>query len=126
MTNEGSSSDNAAMQKQLDDMQKLLSTQLQIIQMTTAAATNPNQQQAQIRQAAGTVKRIDTPSARYDMSAHEFRTYKKDCIDFKKLTGYSDEQTVLQMRIHMDTALKQAIDANFSDSWDTATVEQAL
>ena len=117
MTNEAGSSDNAAMQKQLDDMQKLLSTQLQIIQLTTAAAANnPNQQQAQITQAAGTVKRIDTPSARYDMSAHEFRTYKKDCIDFQKLTKYSDEQTVLQMRIHMDTALKQAIDANFSDS----------
>ena len=60
------------------------------------------------------------------MSAHEFRTYKKDCTDFKKLTGYSDEQTVLQMRIHMDAALKQAVDANYLDTWDTSTVKEAL
>ena len=113
----------STMQKQLDDMQKLLSTQLQIIQLSQAASNNLNHQAPQ---AASTVKRIDTPSARYDMSAHEFRTYKKDCIDFKKLTGYSDEQTVLQMRIRMDTTLKQAVDANYLDTWDTSTVEEAL
>ena len=124
MTETTGAIENAAMQKQLDDMQKLLSTQLQIIQAQQAVGTQ--NQPALLTQAAGTVKRIDTPSARYDMSAHEFRTYKKDCTDFKKLTGYSDEQTVLQMRIHMDATLKQAIDANYSETWDTSTVKEAL
>ena len=60
------------------------------------------------------------------MTSHEFRTYKKDCIDFQKLTNYSDEQTVLQMRINTDAPLKQAIDANYSSTWDSLTVAEAL
>ena len=108
----------------MEGMQQLLNTQLQIMQL---AANNQNQTApVATAQAASTVRRIPTPAARYDMTSHEFRTYKKDCEDYKKLTGYSDEQTVLQMRINMDSALKQAVDANYSNTWDGLTVTDAL
>ena len=108
--------------KQLADMQQLLNTQLEImkLQATNSAIV------ADTAEAASTVRRLSTPAARYDMTSHEFRSYKKDCLDFKKLMRYRDEQTVLQMRITMDSALKQAIDANYSNTWDDFTVEVAL
>ena len=99
-------------QKQLADMQQLLNTQLEIMKLQ---ATN-NAIVADTAEAASTVRRLSTPTARYDMTSHEFRSYKKDCLDFKKLMRYSDEQTVLQMRITMDSTLKQAIDANYSNT----------
>ena len=104
-----------AMAKQMENMQKLLDTQLQIIQMSRNAQPQPT-----TAQATSTIKRIDAPVARYDMTSHEFRSYKKDCKDFKALTNYSDLQTVLQMRIHMDAPLKQAIHSQ------TLTVADAL
>ena len=110
-----------AMAKQMENMQKLLDTQLQIIQMSRNAQPQPT-----TAQATSTIKRIDAPVARYDMTSHEFRSYKKDCKDFKALTNYSDLQTVLQMRIHMDAPLKQAIDANYGETWDTLTVANTL
>ena len=108
--------------KQLADMQQLLNTQLEIMKLQ---ATN-SPIVADTAEAASTVRRLSTPAARYDMTSHEFRSYKKDCLDFKKLMRYRDEQTVLQMRITMDSALKQAIDANYSNTWDDFTVEVAL
>ena len=107
------------------EVQQLLNTQLQIMQLQ--AANNQNQAAPiATAQAAPTVRRIPIPAARYDMTSHEFRTYKKDCEDYKKLTGYTDEQTVLQMRINMDSAQKQAVDANYSSTWDGLTVTEAL
>ena len=65
-------------QKQLtmEEVQQLLNTQLQIMQLQ--AANNQNQAAATAvapAQAASTVRRIPTPAARYDMTTHEFRTY---------------------------------------------------
>ena len=57
---------------------------------------------------------IKVPEVRYTMSLSEFRTYSKDCLDYKTLTGYTDNQIVLQMRLHMDSDLKQSIvDTNY-------------
>ena len=112
-----------AMQKQMENMQKLLDTQLQIITLSRNAAPPLP---APSSQAASTIKRLDAPTARYDMTSHEFRSYKKDCIDFQKLTNSTDIQVVLQMRINMDAPLKQAIDANYSETWDNLTVKEAL
>ena len=112
------------LQQQMLAMQKLMDTQLQLMQMQMNHRNITNQE-ANSR-AVSTVKRATIPSGRYDMNSHEFRTYAKDCTDFKKLTGCTDEQTVLQMRMSMDTALKQAVDANYGNAWDNLTVVNAL
>ena len=78
-------------------------------------APTPQLAQTQQAQAVSTVKRVTIPSGRYNMNSHELRTYTKDCNDFKKLTACTDEQAVLQMRLNMDEALKQAVDANYSN-----------
>ena len=39
---------------------------------------------------------------------------------------YSDEQMVLQMKITMDSTLKQAINANYGNMWDNFMAEVAL
>ena len=110
---------NNAVQRQLADMQQLLNTQLEIMKLqATNNATLAGTVDAEEAQAASTVRRLSTPAARYDMTAHEFRSYKKDCLDFKKLMQNSDKQMVVQMRITMDFALKQAIDANYSATWE--------
>ena len=69
------------------------------------------------------VKNVKVPEGRHDMNPNEFRTFSKDCRDYKKLTKYSDEQIVLQVRLNMDTELKRAIDVNIKDAWDAYTVE---
>ena len=69
------------------------------------------------------VKNVKVPEGRYDMNSHDFHTFCKDCRDYKKLTQYSDEQVVLQVRMHMDSDLKRAIDINFRDDCDHYSVE---
>ena len=83
---------NNGVQKQLNDMQQLLNTQLEImkLQATNNVSLAGNPGTADALQAASTVRRLSTPAARYDMTSHEFRSYKKDCLDFKKLMRYSD------------------------------------
>ncbi len=70
-------------------------------------------------------KNVKVPEGRYTMSLSEFRTYSRDCIDYKTLTGYTDNQIVLQLRLSMDGDLKQAIDTNYPN-WNTFTVEEAV
>ena len=70
-------------------------------------------------------KNVKVPEGRYTMSLSEYRTYSKDCVDYKTLTGLNDNQIVLQMRLNMDNDLKLAIDTNFPD-WRTKTVEDAI
>ena len=86
--------DTAQTQLTMEEVQQLLYTQLKMMQLQEA--NNQNQAAAAAvapAQATSTVRRISTPAARYDMNSHEFRTYKKDCLDYQKLTGY--EQTAL-------------------------------
>ena len=33
----------------------------------------------------------------YNMNPCEFRTYRKDCLDYKKLTQFTNEEVVLQV-----------------------------
>ena len=68
---------------------------------------------------------IKVPEGRYTMSLSEFLTYSKGCLDYKNLSGYTDNQIVLQMRIHMDSDLKQSIDTNYI-LWGNTTVEEAI
>ena len=60
------------------------------------------------------------------MNPGEFRTYRKDFLDYKKLTQFTNEQVVLQMRLNMDSDLKRAIDINYKDTWNELTVEGAI
>ncbi len=73
----------------------------------------------------GLTRQVKVPEGKYSMSLSEFRTYRKDCTDYQKLTGYKDEQVVLQMRMGMDSDLKRVIDTNITN-WDTLNVESAL
>ena len=116
--------ENESMQKQIADMQKLLQLQLQAMQ---------NQMQMQMQNPVRSptlvnsqVKQVNVPEGRYNMTLQEYRTYKKDCIDYKKLTNYSDEQVVLQMRLNMDGELKRAIDTNYGNDWDSLLLNEAL
>ena len=72
------------------------------------------------------VRQVKVPQGNYNMSLVDYRTYKKDCIDYKKLTKNSDDQIVLQLRLNMDNDLKRAIDTNYQESWDSFTTEEAL
>ena len=123
-----------AMQIQMQTMQQLMNQQMELLrlqmqnnavvaQQITPPVTAPQPQQAE---AVSSIKRANAPCGRYDMNSHELRTYTKDCNDFKKLTACTDEQAVLQMRLNMDEPLKQAIDANYSSTWDGFTVKEAL
>ena len=62
----------------------------------------------------------------YNMNPGEFRTYRKDCPDYKKLTRFTNEQVVLQMRLNMDSDLKRAIDINYKDTWNELIAEGAI
>ena len=110
-------SNNADPTAQLQAMQKLIETQLQMMQMqiTNNGMAVP-----------ANVKNVKCPEGRYDMNANDFRTFSKDCRDYKKLTNYSDAQIVLQIRMNMDADLKRAIDINYKDDWDSYTVEDAI
>ena len=123
-----------AMQIQMQTMQQLMNQQMELFrlqmqinpvvaQQTPPPVTAPPPQQAE---AVSSIKRANAPCGRYDMNSHELRTYTKDCNDFQKLTACTDEQAVLQMRLNMDEPLKQAIDANYSSTWDGFTVKEAL
>ena len=57
------------------------------------------------------------------MHLGEFRTYRKDCLDYKKFTQFtSDEQVVSQTWLNMDSDLKPAIDIKYKDTWNELTV----
>ena len=105
------------LQQQIADMTALVQLQLQSMTMQT---------QLNSTLAINHVKHVKVPEGHYHMNPNEFRTYRKDCVDYKKLTHYTDEQVVLQLRLHMDNELKRALDTNFITSWDTFTVNQAI
>ena len=72
------------------------------------------------------VKKCKVPVGTYNMSPAEFRSYSKDIKDFQKLTGYTDNQVVLQIRLNMDSELKRCIDTNYPNVWDAYTTEEAI
>ena len=114
-------------QQQMETMQKLMETQMQMMQLQMQQQQqrngNPNNTTAT---PVSIVKNVKVPEGHLDMNPNEFRTYSKDCRDYKKLTGYSDAQIVLQIRMNMDSDLKRAVDVNFKDEWDGYTVEVAI
>ena len=128
------------MEQQMEAMQKFMEKQMQMMQMqmqlqqqnTTNNNTNNNSannnETARNEMAVPTsvVKHVKVPEGRYDMNSNEFRTFSKDCRDYKKLTNYSDVQVVLQIRMNMDSDLKRATDINFKDTWDSFSVEDAI
>ena len=105
--------------QQMKDMEKLMDLQLQTMRMQMQRGVT-----SQVHNALA--KQVQVPEGKYSMSLSEFRTYRKDCTDFQKLTGYTDQQVVLQMRMKMDNDLKRVIDTNLKSSWDSLTVEGAL
>ena len=62
------------------------------------------------------VKNVKVLEGRHDMNRNEFRTFAKDCRDYRKLVSYTDAQIVLQIRMNMDNDLKRAIDVNYKDT----------
>ena len=121
---------------QMESMQKLMETQIQMLQLqlqqnNITAGTSINNPSNiglgdEMAMPVSIVKNVKVPEGRYDMNSNEFRTFRKDCHHYKKLTQYSDEQVVLQIRMNMDSDLKRAVDVNFKDDWDTFSVEDAI
>ena len=72
------------------------------------------------------LRQVKVAEGRYNMNPGEFRTYRKDCLDYKKLTQFTNEQFVLQMRLNMDSDLKRAIDITYKDIWNELTVDGAI
>ena len=124
--------DEDAKLQQMQAMQKMMETQLEMMKIQMQQQTlNPPQQpttnnDGAMAAPAAIVKNIKVPEGKHDMNPNEFRTFSKDCRDYKKLTKYSDEQIVLQIRLNMDTELKRAIDVNIKDAWDAFDVEKAI
>ena len=71
------------------------------------------------------VRQVKFPEGHYNKTPAEFRSYRQDCIDYKKLTRYSDQEVVMQIRLNMDTDLKRAIDTYFKSQWGSF-VDEAL
>ena len=56
-------------------------------------------------------------------------SYRIPCIwkgiDYKKVTKYSDEEIVIQMRLSMNVDLKSAIDTHYGKIWNILFVDNA-
>ena len=124
------------MMEQMQQMEKLMQMQMQMMKMNFSAGGLDTSSTSQGNTLADTwtqegfvrkqVRQVKVPEGRHNMSLAEFRTYSKDCRDYQFLTQYSDQQVVLQMRLNMDVDLKRAIDTNYSDEWDSKTVDDAI
>ena len=111
------------LQKQMNDLQQLVALQMQVMEMHTKSIADPSLRSTPTI-SSQQVKNIKAPEGR--MSTAEFRMYSKDCRDFMKLTQFTNEQIVIQMRLNMDADLKRVVDTNFGDSWNEKSVEDAL
>ena len=108
----------------VEELRTKLALLTQIAQLQTAVGYTPPAVAAPHPRSA-IPQNIKVPEGRYNMALSEFRTYSKDCLDYKTLTGYTDNQIVLQMRLNMDGDLEQSIDTNYI-SWGNNTVEEAI
>ena len=112
------------MQQQMIDMQKMMIEQMKTIQLQAQLMQQAPLQPLAI--SSNVVRQVKVPEGSYNMSVAEFRTFRKDCMDYKILTHYTNQQVVLQMRLNMDSDLKRAVDTNYRDTWDNFTVEEAI
>ena len=115
----------AQVQNQLSELQKLVELQAQAMSLQTQLLQNV-QSNSNTAVSSHHVRQVKCPEGRYNMTPAEFRSYKQDCIDYKKLTRYSDQEVVMQLRLNMDTDLKHAVDTNIKSEWSYLTVEVAL
>ena len=120
------------LQKQLAHLTKIVEMQVQAMtlqsQMMSASASPGMSSHGTLlshSQQTG-LRPVKVPEGRYNMNPGEFRTYKKNCLDYKKLTQFTNEQVVLQMRLNMDLDLKRAIDINYKDTWNELTVDGGI
>ena len=119
--------DAESMQQQFLQIQQLMMEQMKTIQFQTQMIQQqqtPNESRLTIP--SNIARQVKVPQGNYNMSPCDYRTYRKDCIDYKKLTQNSDDQIVLQLGLNMDNDLKRAIDTTFKDSWDAFSIEEAL
>ena len=75
--------------EQMKTMQKLMETQMQMMQLQLQQNNVGNQQTTGMAVPAS-VKNVTVPEGRYDMNSNDYRTFSKDCRDYKKLTNYSN------------------------------------
>ena len=119
-----------SLQQQFSEMQKLMEMQMKAMKAQADLLASHHQSPSIPHSEPATdsqiIRNVKVPEGRYSMSLAEFRTYRKDCLDYKKLTKYNDEQIVIQIRLSMDVDLKRAIDTNYGDKWNTFSVEHAV
>ena len=119
-----SGASNASLVEQLAKMQQVMELQFKTMNMQAEMLSAKSTQSTLA--VPSTVKQVKVPEGRYDMTLGEFRTFEKDCHDYKTLTQYNDAQIVLQLRMNMDSQLKSAIDVNYRTEWDKFTLKQAI
>ena len=91
MADEDSKSAIEKMQNQLPEMQKLVELQAQTMSLKTQLLQSlPNRSES-----AMSSHHVKCPEGRYDITPAEFRSYKQDCIDYKKLKRYSEQEVVM-------------------------------
>ena len=117
------------LQRQLADLTKIVEMQVQAVTLQSQMISAPGMSNygtlsSHSRQTG--LRQVKVPEGRYNMNPGEFRTYREDCLDCKKLTQFTNQQVVLQMRLNMDSDLKRAIDINYKDTWNELTVEGAI
>ena len=119
-----SGASNASLVEQLAKMQQVMELQFKTMNMQAEMLSAKSTQSTLA--VPSTIKQVKVPEGRYDMTLGEFRTFEKDCHDYKTLTQYNDAQIVLQLRMNMDSQLKSAIDVNYRTEWDKFTLKQAI
>ena len=118
--------DTVGVQDQLLSMQNLMNLQIKALEAQAKLLTGQTPAQAPTPSAQSTlVKNVKVPEGRYRMSLSEYRTFKRDCQDYKSLTAYTDKQIVMQIRMNSDEDLKRAIDTNYP-SWNSLSLDEAV
>ena len=117
----------------INELQRRVQLQVQAMQMQTQMFAQQNEQSlwnctltTSTSSSSINVRQVKIPDRHYNMNLSKYRTYCKDGRDYKTLTNYTDNQTVLEMHLHMDKDLTRAIDTNYSTSRNSFTLDEAI
>ena len=117
----------------INELQRRVQLQVQAMQMQTQMFAQQNEQSlwnctltTSTSSSSINVRQVKIPDRHYNMNLSKYRTYCKGGRDYKTLTNYTDNQTVLEMHLHMDKDLTRAIDTNYSASRNSFTLDEAI
>ena len=89
------------MQNRMQMQKKTMQAQAKLL----ASNQSPGVLPSELASDAQIVRNIKASEWHQSMSDAEFRIYVKDCLDYKKITKYSDKQIIIQMRLSINVDL---------------------